>query len=171
MKIAIYPGTFDPVTNGHIDIINRAAAIFPKVIVSVAHNIRKEPLFNVDERMEMLEEIVRPLDNVDIDHFRGLLIHYAEKKKAEVIIRGLRAVSDFEYEFQMALMNRSLAEKIITIFLMPNEKYSYLNSSIVKEVARCGGDVSAYVPKIVEKKLKERLKDYGFDCGHSEQGK
>ena len=168
MKIAIYPGTFDPVTNGHIDIINRAAALFPKVIVSVAHNMRKDPLFNVDERMEMLEEIVRPLDNVDIDHFRGLLVQYAEEKKAEVIIRGLRAVSDFEYEFQMALMNRSLAEKIITIFLMPNEKYSYLNSSIVKEVARCGGDVSAYVPKIVEKRLKERVKDYGFNCGHSE---
>ncbi|MFQ5638323.1 MAG: pantetheine-phosphate adenylyltransferase [bacterium] len=157
-KLAIYPGTFDPITNGHLDIIHRASTLFDRVVVSIATNPSKEPLFGVAERVEMIERSTRGLNNITVDHFNGLLMHYAVKKKADVIVRGLRAITDFEYEFQMALVNRKLAENIITVFLMPNEKYTYLNSTIVKEVAKFHGIVSSFVPEFVENKLKEKFR-------------
>ncbi len=158
MKTAIYPGTFDPVTYGHIDVIERARGIFDRVIVTVARNVVKKPLFTVEERVSMLRQAVRGLPNVEVDSFRGLLVDYARKKRATAIVRGLRAVSDFEYEFQMALTNRKLAEKISTVFLMPHEKYTYLNSSIVREIALLGGDVSEFVPPDVCRRLMRKLK-------------
>ncbi len=157
MKTVIYPGTFDPITYGHIDIIDRAAVLFDRVIVAIAQNIRKHPMFHVDERREMILASVASLGNVEVDSFQGLLVDYAKEKRAHGIIRGLRAVSDFEYEFQMALMNRRLFEDVVTIFLMPHEKYTYLNSTVVKEVARCGGDVSSFVPESVADKLREKF--------------
>ncbi|MDD5363254.1 MAG: pantetheine-phosphate adenylyltransferase [Ignavibacteria bacterium] len=156
--IAIYPGTFDPVTNGHIDIIDRASQLFDEVIVTVALNINKTPLFSSDERKFLLKEVTKKYKNVKIDSFSGLLVDYAKKNKASVIVRGLRAVSDFEYEFQMSLTNRKLAPKVTTIFLMPNEKYTYLNSSLVRELSKFNGDISGFVPAIVRKKLKEKRK-------------
>ncbi len=159
MKItAIYPGTFDPITNGHLDIIERAAEIFSEVIVAVAQNSAKEPLFTDEERLEMIRSSVRHLKNVQVDCFEGLLVAYAKKKKASVVVRGLRAVSDFEYEFQMALTNRKLAGKLTTVFLMPHEKYTYLSSSLVREIAQHGGNVSDFVPEVVLKKLKKKFK-------------
>jgi pantetheine-phosphate adenylyltransferase len=157
VKTVIYPGTFDPITNGHVDIIRRASTLFDRVIVAIAQNIRKHPMFNVEERREMILSSVAALENVEVDSFQGLLVDYAKDRKAHGIIRGLRAVSDFEYEFQMALMNRRLFEDVVTIFLMPHEKYTYLNSTVVKEVARCGGDVSSFVPELVATKLKEKF--------------
>ncbi len=156
-RIAIYPGTFDPITNGHIDVIERASKLFDKVIVTVAKNVAKTPLFTVEERIKMIKEAVKRFDNVEVDSFDGLLVDYARMKNAVAIIRGLRAVSDFEYEFQMALMNRKICD-ITTVFLVPHEKYTYLNSTIVREIASFGGDVSNFVPKIVEKMLKEKFK-------------
>ena len=158
MKIAIYPGTFDPVTYGHIDVIERAREIFDMVIVTVARNTAKKPLFSAQERVAMVKEAVRRFDNVRVEHFSGLLVDFAKKKKARTIIRGLRAVSDFEYEFQMALMNRKLNSGITTVFLMPHEKYTYLNSSIVRDIAVHGGDCSEFVPPNVRKYLAQRLK-------------
>ncbi|MBI5216071.1 MAG: pantetheine-phosphate adenylyltransferase [Ignavibacteriae bacterium] len=159
MKIkAIYPGTFDPITNGHLDIIERAAEIFSDVIVAVARNSTKNPLFTDEERLEMIRSSVQHLKNVQVDCFEGLLVEYAKKKKASVVVRGLRAVSDFEYEFQMALTNRKLAGKLTTVFLMPHEKYTYLSSSLVREIAQHIGDVSDFVPEIVLKKLKKKFK-------------
>ncbi|MGC8594791.1 MAG: pantetheine-phosphate adenylyltransferase [Candidatus Kryptoniota bacterium] len=158
MRIAIYPGTFDPVTNGHIDVINRASRLFDKVIVCVAVNTSKAPLFTGEERAEMIRDAVSDLNNVEVEEFDGLLVEFARKKKAIAIVRGLRAVSDFEYEFQMALTNRKLDEEVDTVFLMPHEKYTYLNSTIVREIASFGGDVSQFVPAMVERKLRE-LKD------------
>lgn len=155
--IAIYPGTFDPVTNGHLDIIQRSREIFDHVIVGVAHNIRKSPLFSVEERVEMLLEVTREIDGVEIDHFDGLVINYVNARNAEVIVRGLRAVSDFEYELQMALMNRKLAEEIKTVFMMPSAEYSFLSSSIVKEIVRLGRSASCFVPKFVERQLYKKL--------------
>lgn len=163
MRTVIYPGTFDPITNGHVDIIERAAGLFDHVIVAIAHNMQKTPLFSVEERTQMILTATHHVPNVEVDSFGGLLVEYARRRGAQAIIRGLRAVSDFEYEFQMALMNRRLARDIVTVFLMPNEKYTYLNSSIVKEVARCGGDVSAFVPDFVQTKLKERFGTHGSD--------
>jgi len=157
VKIAIYPGTFDPITNGHLDIIHRAILLFDKVIVAEATNIEKQPLFTIEERIEMIREVTSDIPNVQVDHFDGLLVDYAERMGASALIRGLRAISDFDYEFQMALVNRKLNERIVTVFLMPNERHTYLNSSIVKEVAKFGGDVSSFVPPFVLKKLKERL--------------
>lgn len=157
-KIAVYPGTFDPITNGHIDLIERSLRIFDEVIVAIAHNPKKMPLFNMKERTEMIAASTRGLRNVKIDAFDGLLVDYARGKKAQAIIRGLRAVSDFEYEFQMALMNRRLDNVIETVFLMPSEEYSYLTSSIIKEIAAFKGPVGGLVPKVVEKKLKETFK-------------
>jgi len=157
MRIAIYPGTFDPITNGHIDVLKRAILLFDKVIVTIAQNAAKSPLFTIEERLEMIRECVKGLENVEVDSFQGLVVDYARRKGACAIIRGLRAVSDFEFELQMALMNRKLAHELVTVFLMPNEKYVYLNSTIVKEVARFGGDVSAFVPPLVERKLKEKF--------------
>lgn len=158
MKLAIYPGTFDPVTFGHIDIIERSSALFDEVIVSVAVDSRKETLFTVKERLEMLKEVTSKYKNVKVDSFKGLLVHYAEEKKASAIIRGLRAVLDFEYELQMALTNRKLSEKITTVFLTPGEKYSYLSSTLVREIAAYGGNLSHFVPPEVEKQLKSKNK-------------
>ena len=151
-QIAIYPGTFDPITEGHIDVVRRATALFPRVIVLVAKNPSKQPLFSDEERMTMIREIFKG-HRVAVDAFDGLLVDYARRQKAGVIIRGLRAVSDFEYEFQMALTNRKLARTIDTVFLVPDERYTYLTSSIVREVARLGGDVSDFVPPGVRKRL------------------
>jgi len=156
-KIAIYPGTFDPVTYGHLDIIQRAAHLFDSVIVAVTTNPSKTPLFSVSERLAMIEETTSELKNVSVDGFTGLLMDYAKEKNADVVVRGLRAITDFEYEFQMALMNRKLADSIVTVFLMPNEKYTYLNSTIVKEVAKFNGDVRSFVPETVLTNLKMKF--------------
>ena len=158
-KKAVYAGSFDPVTYGHIDIIKRAAKIFDRVIVAVAHNTEKEPLFDVEERMSMLKKATRNMSNVKIDDFSGLAVDYVSKSGTNVLIRGLRMVSDFEYEFQMALTNRKLNEKIETVFLMPNESYSYLSSTLIKEAAFLGAGISDFVPPFVEKRLKEKLKN------------
>jgi pantetheine-phosphate adenylyltransferase len=156
MKIAIYPGSFDPVTNGHVDVIERAAKLFHKVIVAVIRNPEKRAQFSLTERVGMLKESLPNHKNVLVDSFDGLLVDYARKKKAMTIIRGLRAVSDFDYEFQMALTNRKMAPKIETLFFMTDYKYSYLSSSFVKQIARLGGDISSLVPKAVREKLKNR---------------
>ncbi len=155
--LAIYPGTFDPITNGHIDVVQRATRLFSRVIVLVARNPSKAPLFNDGERIAMIREVFRGNRNVEVDGFDGLLVHYVRRKKARVVIRGLRAVSDFEYEFQMALTNRKLAPAIDTVFLVPHEKYTYLTSSIVREVARLGGDVSDFVPRAVRQRLLAKM--------------
>jgi pantetheine-phosphate adenylyltransferase len=157
--LAIYPGSFDPITNGHIDIIRRACQIFDKVIVAVAQNISKKPLFSEQERAAMVQEVVKDFPQVTVDSFAGLLVHYAEQKGATAIIRGLRAMSDFEYEFQMAMVNRKLSDKLLTVFLMPHEKYSYLNSSIVKELAKFGGEISCFVPPFVEQQLAKKMRE------------
>jgi len=160
LKIGIYPGTFDPITNGHIDIIKRSTMIFDKVVVAVTTNRKKSPLFNVEERMEMIIESIKDIENhknVEVESFNELLVSYASRKNASALIRGLRATSDFEYEFQMALMNSKLDRKLITVFLMPNEKYTYLNSTIVKEVSSLGGSVDCFVSQFVNQKLKEKL--------------
>jgi len=151
---AVYPGSFDPPTLGHIDIIKRATAIFPKVIVAVLKNPGKKTTFTSEERLSMLRSAAGQEKNVEIDSFEGLLVDYVQKKNARVIIRGLRVISDFEYEFQMALMNRKLYPHIETIYLMPHEKYSYVSSSLVKEVAQLGGEVGCLVPPSVEAHLK-----------------
>lgn len=156
MKRAIYPGTFDPITFGHLDVIKRAARLFDEVIVAIVGNPRKTPLFSVGERLEMIQTVCE-VSNIRVDHFQGLLVDYAKEVRASVLIRGLRAVSDFEYEFQMALVNRKLSEDLITVFLMPHEQFTHLNSSIVREVASFGGDVSPYVPTIVAKRLKQKF--------------
>jgi len=156
MKIAIYPGSFDPVTNGHVDVIERAAKLFNKVIVAVIRNPEKSPRFTLTERVEMLKKSLAHHRNVVVDSFDGLLVDYARKKKALTIIRGLRAVSDFDYEFQMALTNRKMAPRIETLFFMTDYKYSYLSSSFVKQIARLGGDIASLVPKAVREKLKNR---------------
>jgi pantetheine-phosphate adenylyltransferase len=159
-KTAIYPGTFDPITNGHIDVIERAAQLFAKVIVVVAVNTKKICLFTEDERLAMAQESLSHLKNVEVEIYQGLLVEYAHRKKASALVRGIRAISDFEYEFQIALMNRKLQPEITTIFLMPHEKYTYLNSSIIRELARYSQDVSDFVPPVVaEKLLKKFLKD------------
>ncbi len=156
--LAIYPGTFDPITNGHIDVVQRATRLFSRVIVLVARNPSKAPLFTDGERITMIREVFRGNRNVEVDGFDGLLVHYVRRKKARVVIRGLRAVSDFEYEFQMALTNRKLAPAIDTVFLVPHEKYTYLTSSIVREVARLGGDVSDFVPPGVRRRLLAKMR-------------
>jgi pantetheine-phosphate adenylyltransferase len=156
-KLAIYPGTFDPITNGHLDIIERSVNLFDSVIVAVTTNPAKAPLFKVEERVSMIRKVTSDLSNVLVENFTGLLMNYAMKKGADVIVRGLRAITDFEYEFQMALVNRRLAEGIVTVFLMPNEKYTYLNSTIVKEVAKFDGDVSSFVPEEVHQRLREKF--------------
>ena len=159
MKIAIYPGSFDPFTNGHLDIIQRAIKLFDKVIITIARNSSKNPMFDENERLSLIKASVKGHRNVEVELFDGLLVEYAREKKATAIVRGLRAISDFEYELQMALMNRKLNGQFETVFLMPNEKYTYLNSSIVREIARLGGDVSDFVPPLVNKALRKKLKD------------
>lgn len=160
MKRVIYPGTFDPVTNGHIDVIERAMDLFDEVVVTVARNPAKNQMFSLDERLYMLRESLAKYKNVIVDSFDGLIVDHAKQLKAVGIIRGLRAISDFEYEFQMALMNRKLDEDLRTIFLMPHEKYTYLNSTIIRNLAVFHGDVSDFVPTIVVEMLKEKNKDY-----------
>ncbi len=155
--IAVYPGTFDPVTNGHIDLVERSLRIFGEVIVAVAENPKKAPLFPLEERIAMLKAVTANYKNVKIEGFDGLLVDYVRKKGAVAIIRGLRAVSDFEYEMQMALMNRRLDSNIETVFLMPNVEYSFITSTIVKEAASYGGDVSSLAPRIVVEKLKKKF--------------
>ena len=157
MRIAVYPGSFDPVTNGHIDVIERALKIFDKVIVAVGDNPGKKPLFSSRERVDMLKESTNHLKNLEIDNFSGLLLDYAKSKNSKIIIRGLRAVSDFEFEFQRALLNPVVDGDVETIFIMTKENYAYLNSSIVKEMAMFKGKVNGLVPKIVEEKLKEKF--------------
>ncbi|HUL45427.1 MAG TPA: pantetheine-phosphate adenylyltransferase [Bacteroidota bacterium] len=158
MRTALYPGTFDPITLGHLDVIARARDIFDKVIVTVASNSLKKPLFTPRERVEMIREVVASYKNVEVEEFSGLLVAFAEKKNATAIVRGLRAVSDFEYEFQMALTNRKLNDRITTVFLMPHEQYTYLNSSIVREIASLGGDVASFVPESVRRRLEKKIR-------------
>jgi pantetheine-phosphate adenylyltransferase len=154
MKVAIYPGSFDLVTNGHIDIIERAARLFDQVMVAVIRNPEKKPQFSLEQRVEMLKKSLTAFKNVKVESFDGLLVDFAKKKKANMIVRGLRAVSDFDYEFQMALTNRKMAPEIETLFFMTDYKYSYLSSSFVKQIARLGGDISGLVPAVVAEKLK-----------------
>jgi pantetheine-phosphate adenylyltransferase len=156
-KAVIYPGTFDPVTNGHLDIIERALQIFDQVVVAVAVNLEKDPLFTGPERQEIIIEATRHLPNVRVDSFNSLLVEYVRRQETNVVLRGLRAISDFEYEFQMALMNRKLDEKIETVFMMPSQDYSYLSSGLVKNIAMHGGAIGAFVPAVVEKRLYEKL--------------
>ncbi len=159
MKTAVYPGSFDPVTNGHIDVLERALEIFDRVIVTVAVNSSKSTLFTIDERVSLLEAAVTGYDRVKVDRFEGLIVDYATRQGAVALVRGLRAVSDFEYEFQIALMNRKIAGNLETVFLMPNEKYTYLNSSIIRELARLHTDVSDFVPPNVRDALIARFRE------------
>jgi len=154
---AIYAGTFDPVTYGHIDLIKRAQEIFSEVIVAVAHNPHKKPLFSIKERVDLLKKVTAGMDGVFIDDFDSLVVDYARRQKVKVLIRGLRMISDFEYEFQMALTNRKISPDIETIFLMPHESYSYLSSRLLKEAASLGADLSCFVPLVVERALKKKL--------------
>jgi len=155
--IAIYPGSFDPITNGHLDLIGRASRLVDRLIVSVLRNERKQPLFDVEERLEMVREVITPYLNVEVEFFDGLLVDFATRRKATLIFRGIRAISDYEHEWQMALMNRRLRPEIETAFLMAGEGYSYISSHLVKEVIRLGGDVSDLVPPAVEQHLKLRI--------------
>jgi pantetheine-phosphate adenylyltransferase len=154
---AIYPGTFDPITYGHVDLIKRAARIFSEVIIAVAHNPQKKPLFTVKERVEFIKKATSGISGIIIDDFQGLVIDYARKKKVSILIRGLRMISDFEYEFQMALTNRKLAPDIETIFLMPQEGYSYLSSKLLKEAVSLGADISCFMPDFVYQALKKKV--------------
>ena len=153
MRTAIYPGSFDPITNGHLDVLQRAAKLFDRVIVAVARSESKHPLFTLEKRVQMVARAVRHLPSVEADSFDGLLVNYVEQRSAQAVVRGLRAVSDFEFEFQLALMNRKLNERIETIFMMPKDTYTFLSSRIVKEMAQLGGDVSAFVPAHVRTAL------------------
>jgi pantetheine-phosphate adenylyltransferase len=157
MRTVIYPGSFDPLTNGHLDLVHRAAKLFDQVIVAVAENEGKGPLFSHLERLELVQQSIKGLDNVSCEALHGLLVDYVEKRGGQAIIRGLRAVSDFEFEFQLALMNRKLNERVETIFMMPKDTYTFLSSRIVKEIARLGGDVSAFVPPQVVAALRKKL--------------
>jgi pantetheine-phosphate adenylyltransferase len=155
--IAIYPGSFDPITNGHLDLIERGSRLVDKLIVAVLRNERKQPLFSVAERAEMLSEVVKDFANVEVDHFDGLLVDFASKKRATLLIRGIRAISDYEHELQMALMNRRLRPEIETVFLMASEAHSFLSSHLVKQVIGLGGNITGLVPPLVEERLRNRL--------------
>jgi pantetheine-phosphate adenylyltransferase len=156
MRKVIYPGTFDPITNGHIDVVDRCLALFDRVIVAVGTQTEKYPLFTVDERVKMIREVLKDRERVEVGSFDGLLVDYAKEQGASAVVRGLRAVSDFEYEFQMALMSRKLLPTLERIFLVPAEEHIYLSSSIVKEIGGLGGDISQFVPPLVAAKLKEK---------------
>ena len=156
--LAVYPGSFDPLTNGHVDIIERGARLFDRIIVALLVNAEKSPLFSVDERLDIARTVFKHLPNVEVDTFNGLLVDYVEHRRAQVIVRGLRAVSDFEFEFQMALMNRRLTGKIETVFMMPAEQYSYISSRLIKEVFALGGRVHGLVPDSVEERLRQKVK-------------
>ena len=157
--IAVYPGSFDPITYGHIDIIERGSKLFDKVVVAILINPNKKPLFTVEERLEMIRNSLGhlPEEKIEISSFSGLLVDYVKKINAKAILRGIRAISDFEYEFQMALTNRRLLKKVDTVFMMPDERYSYLSANLVREIASFGGDISHFVPSHVEEKLKEKF--------------
>ena len=155
--LAIYPGSFDPVTNGHLDLIERGTKIFDHLIVAVLRNTEKEGLFTLPERIEMLREVTRQWPNVEVDDFHGLLVDYARQRKAQVILRGIRAISDYEYELQMALMNRKLEPQLETVFMMPAETYSYLSSRLVREIAQLGGPIQGLVPPVVERRLRAKV--------------
>lgn len=157
MRTVVYPGSFDPFTNGHLDVVQRASKLFDRVIVAVAQNEGKSPYFTMQERRNMVAEATRDLPNVEVDGFSGLLVNYVDDQRADAIIRGLRAVSDFEFEFQLALMNRNLNERVETIFMMPKDTYTFLSSRIIKEIARLGGDITPFVPVGVKKALLEKL--------------
>lgn len=159
--IAVYPGSFDPITNGHLDLIERASRLFERLIVAILRNEAKKPLFSVEERLEMAREVLRGYPNVEVASFGGLLVEFAASRGARVILRGIRAISDYEYELQMALMNRRLAPDIETVFLMAAEDYSFLSARLVKEVVALGGDVSGLVPPLVEERLRKRLAKAG----------
>jgi pantetheine-phosphate adenylyltransferase len=156
MKLAVYPGSFDPLTNGHVDIIERGTRLFDKIIVAILVNVEKSPLFSVAERVEIARDVFAAYPNVEVDTFDGLLVEYARRKRAGVIVRGLRAISDFEYEMQMALMNRHLNPDVETVFMMPAETYTYVSSRLVKEVVALGGSVTNLVPEVVEQRLREK---------------
>jgi pantetheine-phosphate adenylyltransferase len=158
MRTAIYPGSFDPITNGHLDLIHRASRLFDAVVVAVAANEAKKPLFSLKERLQLVRRAVESVPKVQADSFDGLLVEYAERHPNPVIIRGLRAVSDFEFEFQMALMNRKLNESVETIFMMPKESYTFLSSGIIKEIAKLGGNINGFVPEHVQAALKAKLR-------------
>jgi pantetheine-phosphate adenylyltransferase len=164
MRTAIYPGSFDPITNGHLDLVQRAAKLFDRVIVAVAVNEGKNPLFTLPERMEMVKASLKAISKAETDSFDGLLVDYVEKQGGQAIIRGLRAVSDFEFEFQLALMNRKLNERVETIFMMPKASYTFLSSRIVKEIARLGGDVGCFVPEPVRQALPAKFKLQARPC-------
>ena len=156
MKVAVYPGSFDPLTNGHVDIIDRGTRLFDKIIVAILVNVEKAPLFSMQERVDIVREVFKGRPNVEVDTFDGLLVDYVAKRNADVIVRGLRALSDFETEFQMALMNRRLSPEVETVFMMPAEQYTYISSRLIKEVFSLGGQVRGLVPEIVESRLKEK---------------
>lgn len=157
-KIGVYPGTFDPITYGHIDVVERALKIFDKIIIAVSSFPRKDFLFTVEERISLIKEVFEKNENVEVERFDGLLVDYLKEKGIKIVIRGLRAISDFDYEFQMVLVNRKLNKEIETVFLMPREEFFYISSSIVKEIAKLGGNVSCFVPKNVERALREKFK-------------
>jgi len=157
MSVAIYPGSFDPLTNGHVDIIERGARLFDRIIVAMLINMDKSPLFTLPERVEITREVFHDSANVEVDTFDGLLVDYVERRRAHVIVRGLRAVSDFEFEFQMALMNQRLSPRIETVFMMPAEQYTYISSRLIKEVFSLGGRVHGLVPELVETRLREKV--------------
>jgi pantetheine-phosphate adenylyltransferase len=161
MTLAVYPGSFDPLTNGHVDIITRGARLFDRIIVAILVNAEKSPLFTMAERVDIARAVFGEMQNVEIDTFEGLLVDYVERRNAQVIVRGLRAISDFEYEFQMALMNRRLNGKIETVFMMPAEQYTYTSSRLIKEVFRLGGRVHGLVPDMVEERLRRKLATRG----------
>jgi pantetheine-phosphate adenylyltransferase len=155
--LAVYPGSFDPPTNGHVDIISRGARLFDRIVVAILVNAEKSPLFSMEERVEILREVFKAQPNVEVDTFDGLLVEYIERRRAQVIVRGLRAVSDFEFEFQMALMNRRLNPQIETVFMMPAEQYTYISSRLIKEVFALGGRVQGLVPDLVEQRLRAKV--------------
>ena len=155
-RLAVYPGSFDPLTNGHVDIIRRGALLFDRIVIAILVNMDKSPLFSVEERVEITRQVFRQDANVEVETFNGLLVHYAERRAADVIVRGLRAISDFELEMQMALMNRRLSQSIETVFMMPAERYTYLSSRLAKEVFALGGSLAGLVPEVVETRLRQK---------------